>query len=203
MYRFIANIAPYEDGLLDFLRLRLINKGCDTIIQNTFFKLMEDNTLHTRKTFVPIGKCWDCSAVGEDVEQRICMMDDPPRRVIVSCDRWKCRLNTLFSKMKEIYLYDKFVYFYPKMKDRSYHIPRTDPTTVTMGKLVKNFYDVVVFRREQFCVYVEWIENNQAYRKLVPVKRFAEKNNITETFKIRPEYAKLNVLCGDLKNNII
>ena len=102
-----------------------------------------------------------------------------------------------------VYIYDKFVYFYPSIEDNTYIIPRSNPKTKTMGKIAKNFNDIVIFRHEQYYVYVEWIENKQTYRKLVPIKLFTAINNISQTFKIRSICQRLNVSNEDFKNNII
>ena len=203
MFQFISIIALFEKELSDFLRLRLINKGCNDVIQNIFFNLEVGDALYPRRSFIPIGKCWSCSARGNDVEQRVFMMDDPPRRTVVVCDRWKCRMIALFSKLEDIYIYDKFVYFYPSIEDNTYIIPRSNPKTKTMGKIAKNFNDIVIFRHEQYYVYVEWIEDKQTYRKLVPIKLFTAINNISQTFKIRSICQRLNVSNEDFKNNII
>jgi len=192
MYRFLPTIAAFEHTLPEFLRLRLISKGCDEIIKMVFFQSPHlDDTLYPRRTFIPIGKCWSCSAKGDDVCQRVFIMDDYPRRAMVLCDRWQCRMTALFSKLEDMYTENQFVYFYPNIEDKLYKIPRTDPKKKSWGYIVRNYNNIAVFRNEQYYVYAGWKDGDYSYRKLVPLSIFTNMNDITQTFTVRPIYKKL------------
>ena len=196
MFQFVLTLARFENTFSEFLKWRLINKQCAELIYKRLFKIDYKDLLYPRRTFIPVGTCWSCSAIGNDVEQQVFIMDEPPRRTVVVCDGWECRLRALLSKLYYIFHINNYVYFYPSIENLLYDIPRSNPETKTKGRIVPHFDNIMIFRHDIYYVYVEWKEEDKTYRKLVPFEKFIESNNISQKFLVRPIYNRTDVLKG-------
>tara|TARA_Y100000590_G_C15594368_1_gene967412 strand:+ start:171 stop:779 length:609 start_codon:yes stop_codon:yes gene_type:complete len=188
MDRVISIIAVYEHTLGDVLRLRLINKKCRDNIFRDLFLVNLSKLLFSRRTFIPVGRCWACDTTAGRIEQTLWVMDEPPRRTMVVCDNWKCRRDAFCSKLYELFYFDHFIYFYPALEDKEYNIPRTDPTKKTTGRIVNGYHDGAILRNGQFYIYVQWSFGDHNYRKIVPFQIFIEYNNLNQSFSIRQIY---------------
>ena len=196
MYKIVSSLALYQDTFSEFLNLRLINKKCNDVIQIAFFGInMKDNYLYARRTFIPQGYCHCCekraSEMVGDLNDIQFLMDDCPRRILIVCNYWKCRLYALISKLIDIFQYNKFLYFYPPISGEEFNIPRTNPTTKTIGGIVKFWHNIVVLRNNTYYVYVTWNENEKIYRKLVKFSDFITLNPQKVTFYFRNIYKYL------------
>jgi len=184
-------ITPFINSFSDYLNLRLINKNFKNHIYNS---VCHNDILFPRSTFISIGHCWNCDTTENNVEQIDWLSDDPPRRTVVVCDYWRCRLIGFISKIYELYRVDKVFYFYPPLENKEYRIPRSNSKTVTIAKICNYYNNISFFRNEKFYVYVQWKEDAQLYRKLVLFKDFLSMNNIKENFTIYDMYEKSNLL---------
>ena len=186
-------VRPYINTFNDFISLRLINKKSAKIFMDYMSCFKFENLTYSKRTWLQIYKCSCCDIYNNNCEQLTYMVDDPPRRAIVYCPSWQCKLLALQTYLYEIYKLNKMFFFHPSIPDTSYNIPRSNPKTITFAKLRWN--NVGIFNKDgDFTVYVIWNNaNGETYTKWVPFNELVKRNSILKNiaFNLRGIYKNL------------
>jgi len=190
-FMFLA-VRPYINTFNDFISLRLINKKSAKIFMEYMSCFNFDKLTFSKRTWLEVHRCSCCESYSDELkEQLVYRMDDPPRRCIVHCANWRCKLIALQTYIYEIFNKNKMVIFYPPIPDGMYNIPRSNTKITTFAKLKWNNI-AILNDNGDFNLNLNWYDKG-SYRKLVPfaelIKRNTQLKNLT--FKIRNIYQEL------------
>ena len=178
----------------EFISLRPINKKCADIFIEYMAQFKFNELTYSKRTWIQINKCQTCNCFQDNCRQLNYTVDNPPRRCIVTCSGWKCRLISLQTKLNELFSKDKLLFFEPAFPRKSYNIPRTNTNTKTRGVLFPFYNNVSLLKDNgEFYIFVKWQEEEKSYTKLVNFHDFILYNPQLKntTFKIRKIYKNL------------
>ena len=184
-------IIPFIDTFHNFLELALINKKTYNAFYNYMATYIEKDYICSRRTWISIAKCECCGFKStKPLYQIVYRVDLPPRRCIVVCSRWECRLRAFLTYLREIASNQKLLFFKPTLSTKEYFIPRTNKQTVTKGKMMYFWENVCIMRKGKYSVRCKWGEGGDEWSKIVPFKEFIEYNPELKNiqFRIRDVY---------------
>jgi len=184
-------IIPFIDTFHNFLELALINKKTYNAFYNYMAIYIEKDYVCSRRTWICIAKCECCDFKStKPLYQIIYRVDLPPRRCIVVCGRWECRLRAFLTYLREIASNQKLLFFKPTLSSKEYFIPRTNKQTITKGKMIYFWENVCIMRKGKYYVHCKWHDGPDEWSKIVPFKEFIEYNPELKNiqFRIRDVY---------------
>lgn len=190
-------VTPYIYSFSEFLSLALINKK----VFNDLYQFMsevninDEHNIYARRTWISVTECQSCADQSTiPFHQVIYRTDTPPRRCIVTCNRWQCRVRCLAYFIYETFEHDQILFFKPSLGEQFFFIPRTNPKTITKGQ-IRHLWDCAMIHPEsrpsgEYHIRVRWNENEAEYSKCIPFKKFIEHNPTNTKFSLRKIYNK-------------
>ena len=105
-------ITAFIDTFPNFLKLALINKENYNAFYNYMGTYIEKDYVCSRRTWISIAECECCGIKSEKpLYQIIYKVDLPPRRCIVVCKKWECRLRAFITYLRDIGRKRKLLFF--------------------------------------------------------------------------------------------
>lgn len=186
-------VRPYIHTFNNFISFRLINKKSAKIFMDYMSSFKFEKLTYSKRTWIQIHKCSCCDADNMKCQQLTYTVDDPPRRCVVYCPTWQCKLLALQTYLNEIIKRDKMAFFYPPIPDGLYNIPRSNPKTITFAKMKWNNVALINRSGTGFNLHLIWEEQGVLCAKNVPLLELIKRNPILKncTFKFRNIYEKL------------
>ena len=201
-------VTPYIYSFSEFLSLALINKK----VFNDLYQYMSEvnineTDIYARRTWISVMECQSCAYQSTIPFHQITYRTDiPPRRCIVTCDRWQCRVCCLAYFIYETFERDQILFFKPSLGPHAqlFFIPRANPKTITKGRIL-HLWDRAMIHPEgrvagEYHIRLRWRENEKEYSKCVPFKKFIEHNPTNTKFSLRKIYNKILITKQILDN---
>jgi len=177
-------IAPFIFSFNRFLSLALINKASYKQFYTYMANLVDlGENVYSRRTWICITTCQSCNLNEDFMSQLNYKIDNPPRRCLVCCDYWKCRLNCFIYYLRELAVRDKIFLFKPPITG-IINIPRTDPLKKTKGQLFSFWEGTAAYKDGNFFIKVEWTEKENHWEKYINFKDF---------LKLNPQFKKCHM----------
>jgi len=120
-------------------------------------------------------------------------IDTPPRRCIVTCNKWQCRVESLQKYLYYLQSMQMF-FFKPTLKYEQYFIPRSNSEITTKGHVL--WGNIFILKDGAFWIQVQWCADNIMFCKMVLFKQFLEYNKKLKkiNFFIRKIYLNNDVI---------
>ena len=162
----LAELLPqFFFSLTDILKFRLVSSAFQETIDDLYLKYKpkkhDEHLLHTMATFLPVSYCWNCntSITPSEKKDYIFRPDDFPKRSIIVCYNWKCRIKAIHTMLQLAESFDLYNLVQPLDDNLALKIPRSDPNKNTEGNIQRNFNDVVYFKNNKVLIRLTWLED--------------------------------------------
>ena len=167
-----------EDSFKRFLSLSTIDKTTYGQFKHYIRTYIEKDPIYSRRTWIQTNVCQCCNHNSiNPLYQITYLIDQPPRRCVVVCNKWLCRIRGLLHYLQELALRDKILFFKPTIKkNKKYKIRRTDPQKITYGEIVMGWEGAIVSRGGTYLLFCKWKEGKEIYQKFVPFNIFLNDN---------------------------
>ena len=167
-------ILPFIHTFKELLLISLINKTYSNQLYSFLSIYPRKYEIFPRRTWINMVYCQICNtSYKSKLHQVNYFIDTPPRRCIVTCNKWQCRVESLQEYL--YYLQSMQIFFFkPTLKYEQFFIPRSNPEITTKGHIL--WGNIIILKDGAFWIKVQWCEDNVIFRKLVLFKQFLEYN---------------------------
>ena len=166
----LYRIVQYVPDLNDVLAFRLLGSNMNRKILQ-WLSTIPFKLVYGRRTMISTKNCDICKRECDHLRQiTYPFTGDYNSLVLMHCDRLFCRLNAIRSMNAELRVYNIYILRKNLPLSGEVEIPRSKGG-VSMGVIRKNH----VYKVDH-AVYLgaDWIENDTAFQKLVPMKNYMD-----------------------------
>lgn len=169
-FHIVKNITSHFFDINSLLKLRLINKTFNYTFKSFFnYDIDYKKRIYGKATMINIRYCWNCSNFANKNYLHY-FNDYPPRRVLITCNSFKCNIIKIKSYLEEC-LSEKIIPIKKVVPIEKCLIPRSDGT-LSLGQVIPYFFVLL----DEICLKIKFGEKNEYY-KCVSLKTLAEINN--------------------------
>lgn len=182
----LAELMPkFFFSLKEILKFRLVSKAFKQSLDNLYLKYNpkkhDKDLLYTMSTFLPVAYCWNCnvSTTSKQRKDYIFRPDDFPKRSIIVCYHWKCRIKAIHTMLQLAESFDLYNLVQPLDDNLCLKIPRSDPNKNTEGNIQSNFSDVIYFKNNKVLIRLTWLEDSDKsinFYKDIPIEQLKSVN---------------------------